>query len=735
MTLKSFVRRVRAFVVALLIPALMLIPNQAQAFDIWQVLDTIATTPGVSYPSSLPLPSEIKSVIGVVQSCLDQPASDTGIITCLNKAMENPTLAQHMPVEKIEMAINIYLDVKNGDYIQLAIDAGRPLACLAAPLIVGFDVCGAIDALIAVGGAVVSVVAAFIEGLTTVAEWVSELLGGGAPSGGSTYNEPKVLLDYFLTQKDAAFGARLSADVGPWNAFVAKLRAQAKSTIGQNGTPIPGLLAIPNDSAIDQAITAFMAAIGDRWDKWYYPGEGGVVGLTELRNSRSAYVKANVKNWAVAQYKAADTAGRTAATKSATTQCESADTAGKALENWQFERGKLDPSRVPNNEANRKKFCEVILAVEQSMNEGWVQRKTALASGCVLQPAANDFDAMKCSTYKGLEACMKSVTGITSHAEAKAIKVDASQLCQAQIVAPGAAFETVLRKHDPKGRCKIANATEIACARDLSVPKACTKALADYKTDSAGNTTVGTSAPLISAACALKRDAEYNGLIERTATLRNELIKKLADMSRGATEAYNRAQSEPSRKIGTNPFDYNGLIRASLDDPLILDVQGIGEKAGPLRDAVTQFPGLSTVDSSDPDNDGQNQPGYRFVPAQLTPEQKKQLEQIAEAVEMHVKGLLTSSAPPAVQARAGDAVINPGDYIGRSDPLAQLMTRGGIALRFTQTEVNALRNVQATKGANGQVSYKAMNAEQAAALTKAVGLGKEMGGIAIIIGK
>ena len=621
MTLKSFVKRIRAFVVALLLPALAVIPNQAQAFDIWQVLDTIANTPAVAYPSSLPLPSEIKEVIGVAQSCIDQPASDTGIITCLNKAMENPTLAQHMPVEKIEMAINIYLDIKNGDYIQLAIDAGKPLACLAAPLIIGFDVCGAIEAIIAVGGAVVSVVAAFLEGVTTVAEWVAELLGSGTPTGGSTYNEPKVLLEYFLTQKDPAFLARLSPDVALWNDFLGKLRAQAKSTRRPDNTAIPGLLAIPNDSAIDQAITAFMAAIGERWDKWYSPGDGGVVGLTELRNKRKAYVDANVKNWLVAQYKAADEAARKSATQAATSQCVSADDVGKALENWQFERGKLDPSRVPNNEPNRKKFCEIALALEQSMNESWTQRKAALGSGCTLVPAANDFDTMKCNTYKGLEACKKAVAGITSHPEAKVIKLDAAKLCQQQSAAPGAEFEKVLRRHDPKGRCKISNGDEIACARDLSVSNACIKALKDYATDPAGNVTVGTNAPIMSATCVLKRDGEYNAMIERTVALRVSLVTKLGDMSRAGIQAYNNAQTNSALKIAAATYDYSPLLRIAQDDPLIIEVQGIGSYNGPLRDAVTQFPGLTTVDSSDPDNDGQNQPAYRFVPAPLTPEQ------------------------------------------------------------------------------------------------------------------
>ena len=160
---------------------------------------------------------------------------------------------------------------------------------------------------------------------------------------------------------------------------MAGLRAQAKSTIGQNGTPIPGLWPSLNDSAIDRHHRIH----GSHWRSMgqvVLPRRRRVVGPHGAQKfAQCVRESKRQKLGGSAVHKAADTAGPQPPRRAqATTQCESADTAGKALENWQFERGKRT-LRVPNNEASRKKFCEVILAVEQSMNDGWVQRKTALA--------------------------------------------------------------------------------------------------------------------------------------------------------------------------------------------------------------------------------------------------------------------------------------------------------------------------------------------------------------------
>ena len=96
------------------------------------------------------------------------------------------------------MAINIYLDVKKRRLYPVGHRCLNRLGVpCRAPLIVGFDVCGAIDALIAVGGQW-SAWLRLYRRLTTVAEWVSELLGAVRQvEAQPTTNPSKVLLDYF----------------------------------------------------------------------------------------------------------------------------------------------------------------------------------------------------------------------------------------------------------------------------------------------------------------------------------------------------------------------------------------------------------------------------------------------------------------------------------------------------------------------------------------------------------
>jgi hypothetical protein len=751
--LRTVVRRIRAFVVALLLPTLVILPTPAQAFDIWQVLDTIATTPGVSYPSELPLPSQIKAVIGVVQVCLDQPPSDTGIITCLNTAMDNPTLAEQMPVEKIELAIKIYLDIKSGDYIQLAIDAGKPLACLAAPFIVGFDVCGAIEAILAVGGAVVSLVTAFIEGLTALADWVADLLGGGPPSGGSTYNEPKVLLDYFMTTKDVAFLYRVAPDISNWNAHISKLRTQALATKQLDGvTPISGLLAPPNGGTVDQALTAFIAAIGTRWDGWYFPGEGGVSGQQQLRDARNLYIKNNIRNWVMSHYDAPDAAARQAVTQNATQQCLAADTQGKSLENWKFERGKLDPSRIPNNEPDRALFCQVVLSVAQSMDEAWNARQVALG-GCTLLPSATDFDGLRCTTYKGLGACQKAAAAITSHSQAKGIAVNPNVLCTKQSVAAGPAFVNVLKKHDPKNRCVLAaDGRSVNCSRDLSVTRACGRAVTDYSSDATIAGLVGTDQPIIDVQCKLQRDNEYAQLVSQVQAAIAQIEQRIANEAAQAINSFNTWQTNPQLKImvggsagPTNASQVQAVsgvsIKVSPDDPLILLVAlPTGVDTAWIRKTVEStsfgFGALSPEDVSDPDNDGQNRPAVRFVPAPPTPEQQKLMAAIADAIEKKVKGLLT--APPApgpgtVQANI-NARINPADFANRTDPIGRLLARQDVNNLFSAGELEVLKGAQHTRGANGSFNYRALSPAHTAAFNKALQLSIQFGMGSFVMG-
>jgi hypothetical protein len=728
MITKILLDKIRLFVVALLLPTLVFIPPPVQAFDVWSLLDELATVPGSPYPSELPTPSQIKGVVKVAQECIDQPASDMGLIACVEKILDDPVLGKDLPADKIKLAIDIYLTLKAGDYIGLAIMLGKPLACIAANVIVGFDVCGAIDALIAVGGAVVSLVKAFVEGLNNFTEWVGSLLGGpsgGSSSSGGGYSEQTLLLNFFRETSAQAFLYRLSPDVNKWNQHIQKLRQAALSTYKLDGVTAIGVLSPPAPFTVDQAMTAFIGEVGDRWDKWYHPGDGGQNGQDQLRSARGTYHKANRQSWAVAQYNAADEGARTNLINAASQKCQSDDLAGKTLENWKFERGTINPSRIPNNEPSRKSHCDQVSNTDSVSPTAWSLKQAALRSGCTVKQAGGDFDQLICTTNAGLESCKKAVATLQSN-NAGFYQVNQAMLCQTQAAPAGQDFANVLKIHDPKGRCVLqAGGMAVNCARDLSVSKACERAKKDYATDLAGNVTVATNKPIINVSCSLQRDGEYSGLVSQTAAVPAAIAARLKGDADTAISSYNNWQSNPQLKIAAGASSlFSVVATVSPQDPLVVVVQAPqGTNGDWIRNAVLSmsfpFGKLGTEDGSDPENDGQNKPAVRFVPPSPSAEQQKQFEQIADAIDKKVKGLLT--APPPIQAGTGrsDARINPSDFAGRTDPIGRLLSRADVATRFTPTELQFLAGLNHTRNAAGAFSYKALGTAEIATLQKA----------------
>jgi hypothetical protein len=476
-------------------------------------------------------------------------------------------------------------------------------------------------------------------------------------------------------------------------------------------------------------LTAFIAEIGTRWDNWYYPGEGGQSGQDQLRNTRVKYVNDNRRAWALAQYNATDESTRSTQADVAKSKCKVDDDVGRALENWKVERGTVNPSRIPNNELGRDAHCTQVSQYSSATDAAWKSKQAALKS-CTLKPGGTEFDGMVCSTYAGLAHCKKALaelrSGLTGKGGGIAVASDET-LCQSQSAPAGQDFINTLKSHDPKGRCTLQpGGKTVNCTRDLSVPRACGKAKTDYASDLAGNITVGTNKPIIDVTCSLQRDGEYSALVTQTAAAATQVVSALNAEATQAATAYNNWQTNPQLKIATGALaSFLPSVSVSPTDPLILSVQApTGASGDWIRNAVNSmnfaFGKLTSVDSADSENDGQNRPGVSFVVPPPSAEQQKQMDQIAEAIDKKVKGLLTAPPPPTqIGGPRTSAGINPADFASRTDPVGRLLARSDVSTRFTAAELQTLASLSHTRSVAGAVSYRALGAVEIAALQKA----------------
>lgn len=133
-------------------------PQRAQAGS----LDTVKTVLGLiesALGPSWPLPikaTEIFALIALIEKC--PGTNDEALQSCITGASNDPLIGPMLEtsagLENIQLGLDIYLDIKNSDYVKLIKDGGKPIGCAAAAIFTGFDVCGALDELLAIAGAV-----------------------------------------------------------------------------------------------------------------------------------------------------------------------------------------------------------------------------------------------------------------------------------------------------------------------------------------------------------------------------------------------------------------------------------------------------------------------------------------------------------------------------------------------------------------------------------------------------
>jgi hypothetical protein len=146
-------------------------PQRAQAGSIDTVKAILvqieSLVPNSPFPISL---GAFFALLDLVQKCTD--TSDAGLMACLDGASADPTIGPMLSnaADKgdLELALKIYIDIKNADYVQLMIDGGKPIGCAAANIFTGVDICGLLEELAAIAGAVG-------EALEYAAGWLEEL--------------------------------------------------------------------------------------------------------------------------------------------------------------------------------------------------------------------------------------------------------------------------------------------------------------------------------------------------------------------------------------------------------------------------------------------------------------------------------------------------------------------------------------------------------------------------------
>ncbi|MBB5202865.1 hypothetical protein HNQ51_000158 [Inhella inkyongensis] len=661
--------RLRLSLGALLLPLLLALPLPAKAVDVLGLVDQLAGM-GV-WPSSLPPPSTVKNVIQVYDQC-GSIGSDMELIACVEELLDNGStggvIAEAGADKWVRLAIEIYLDIKTGDYIELIKDGGKPLGCALANVLTGVDVCGAIEALIAIGGAAVDVVKAFISGLNSAAEWIGCVLNGcgGGGTGKSTSNA-EYLFEFYKTKAAAGLMARFSPDLLPWTQHLARLRQSGLATRDlDTGAPFP-IHHTPNESELQQAATAYIAFIGERWDV-----ELAKTGPAQLQAQRQAW-KTKVEREALVGLFNADPAKREGLVQSWTQQCVAADLLGKMLQNWKAERGALAAGHPMNGHALPEAHCQAVVQLFKA-ESAWKGRQTALAQGCSAKAGGGGFDSFQCQSGAGLNACQTAHNALsTAVAQAPSAKPLPEPMCHKQIGPAGPAFLALLQQRDPQQRCSLQpSGSVVLCSRDLSVSRACQPAVQQYQLQSAQRP----DWPLIQVECKLQRDGAYQALVAQTESSARQWAQRLESEVQAAANQYNQHQGNPALKISLPHLSYAGLFEISPEDPLLIRAKlNASLKTFVLAQLPKLSPPLTPADAGDPGNDGQDKPGFLEVVVQ-SPQEQAMAAQIQQVIEKKVQGL---SADPRLNIgapRAADPVINPGHSANQGLPGAAAVNPG-----------------------------------------------------------
>jgi len=148
-------RSIRVLVSVILILQLGIVaPLLARGDFVGDVINAAAAAGG--WPSELPEPEALLKLIGIAQGCAGD-TSEAGLVSCVNTAIDDPTISAKLgadAVNKIDLGLQVYLDIRDGDYLGLVAILGETAGCAAALVLTGVPVCALAQLLADVASAI-----------------------------------------------------------------------------------------------------------------------------------------------------------------------------------------------------------------------------------------------------------------------------------------------------------------------------------------------------------------------------------------------------------------------------------------------------------------------------------------------------------------------------------------------------------------------------------------------------
>ena len=167
--LRRWIKAVIGIIAALALQLTTALPAQADSFSdvvkVMKVIDEVA--PGV-----LPFTAQdVQQLHDLLVNCAAVGNTDD-VVGCIEAAAASDAGQNAGVPSWLPQMINVYFDIEHHDYWGLVADAGEAVACAAAELITGVDVCGAIKAIV---DAAKDIANAAVTVTDAVAEFFSDL--------------------------------------------------------------------------------------------------------------------------------------------------------------------------------------------------------------------------------------------------------------------------------------------------------------------------------------------------------------------------------------------------------------------------------------------------------------------------------------------------------------------------------------------------------------------------------
>jgi hypothetical protein len=218
--------------------------------------------------------NEVRKYRSLIEQCQAAGNFDQ-VVGCIDNAAKDPQIGDAAGIPSwFPLMLDIYFDIKKGEYWSLLADAGEAVACVAAQIIAGgLDVCGVIKDLIATAKALAAAAAAVGKFFADLGVAIGSLASGiacaisglwGGCSKGSGPPPPEALAwqnSYFpRVQNEEGLNKRL-ASPEVWHGYAGNTWSDGNAWVVGAGVSA----GIPKDGMM-KSLPAFWKAVYTQWD-------------------------------------------------------------------------------------------------------------------------------------------------------------------------------------------------------------------------------------------------------------------------------------------------------------------------------------------------------------------------------------------------------------------------------------------------------------------------------------